>query len=186
MKMRDQHGWTLLEVVIAISIFTILGMALTTLYATGNTLMQVSQNKLHLQQQCRLSLDRVLKELRLARASSVTINASQDSISFQIPQSVDTNTGAITWSPTITYSVVSSTVGTFTNNQLIRTQAGSANIVMANDINNDSQDPNRLLFTGNQAVNPSLITVQMSMNRITLRGHPAVSTLTGQVKVRNS
>lgn len=183
--LENQKGWSILEITIAITIFTILGLALTTLYATGNTLMQVSENKLLLQQQCRLSLDRVLKELRLARPGSVSIGAAGDTITFQIPQAINASSGTITWSSSITYSVVPSTVGTFTNNQLVRTQAGSADIIMANDINNNQQDPNRLLFAGNTPTNPSLITVTMSMTRPTLRGHPAVASLNGQVKVRN-
>ena len=183
--LENQKGWSILEVTIAITVFSILGLALTTLYATGSTLIQVSDNKLLLQQQCRLSLDRILKELRLARPGSVTIGAAGNTITFQIPQSINTNSGAITWSSAITYSVVSTQVGTFTNNQLVRTQAGSTNIIMANDVNNTAADPNRLLFAGNIPANPSLITVKMSMTRPTVRGRLAVATLTGQVKVRN-
>ena len=180
MKKINSRGWTILEITIALTIFTLLGVAITTLYATGSTLMQISENKLLLQQQCRISLDRVLKELRLARASSVTINAEENSITFQIPESVDGNSGAITWSAPITYAV-----GGLNNTQLIRTQAGAADIVMANDINNVSTDVNRLRFTGNIPANPSLITVTMSMTRQTLGGHPSVATLSGQARVRN-
>ena len=179
-KIRKCGGWTLIELAIAIAIFTVLSLALTALYATGDALMQISQNKLSLQQQARLSLDRVLKELRLANPGSVAINQNQNSITFQIPQSIDQNSGAITWAPAITYSV-----GGINNAQLIRTQQASANIIMANDVNDNLQDANRLRFVPDQTPNPNLVTITMGLRRTTLKGHVAVTTLTGEAKLRN-
>ncbi len=176
---RKKNGWTLLEMMIAVVVFTLLGLALTMLYATGTTLIQVSENKLALQQQARLGLDRVLKELRLARPGSMTIGAGGNSVTFQIPQSIDPNSGAITWSPVITYSV-----GGINNTQLLRAE-GAVTTVICNDINNNAGDPNRLIITGNQNPNPNLITIQMGLRRTTLRGHVAQITLTGQVQTRN-
>lgn len=177
---QDSRGFNLIEMIIAMVVFTLLGLSLTTLFATGSTLMQVGENKLVLQQQARLSLDRVLKELRLARPGAVTIPASQDSITFQIPQSINTNSGAITWSGQITYSL-----GGINNTQLIRTEAGQPNMIMANDINTIATDPNRIRFVGDQNPNPNLITVTMGLRRTTLRGYVAQAALIGQVKVRN-
>lgn len=174
-------GWTLLETTVALVVFSLLGLVLAVLYSSGDTMVQVSNIKLSLQQEARLGLDRMLKELRQARSASITINQNQNSISFEVPASIDTNSGAITWSSTITYSV-----GGINNAQLLRTQVGSAaTTVLANNVNNNPQDPNRLQFAVDQQANPGGVTVTLGLTRSTLAGFAANTVLVGEAKVRN-
>lgn len=160
--------------------FAMLMAALMAIYVATDSFMQTSQNTLGLHQECRLSLDSVLKELRQADPSSIAINEDQNSVTFKIPQSIDIESGAITWSAPITYSI-----GGINNAQLIRTQAGVENAIMANDVNNNLQDSLRLRFVAD-AANPGLISVRMSLRKATLKGNFSTAVLTGQVKLRNN
>jgi len=70
--------------------------------------------------------------------------------------------------------------------QLLRTQPGNnTTITLANNVNNDLQDANRLQFQLDQSPNPSLITITLGLVRNNLKGNVATLSLMGQAHVRN-
>ncbi len=178
----NKKGWTLLEMMVTLGVFAILGLLLMTIFLAGETLVEIGSEKLSLQQEARSSIDRMLKELRQAQPSTITVNAQGNNITFQIPQTVDSNTGEITWSSQITYSI-----GGINNVQLLRTQVGSASqIVLANHVNNNAGDPNRLQFQLDQVGNPSQITINMGLANTLLKGQTVNIFVTGEVNLRNT
>jgi len=179
--LKRKKGWSLFETVITLVLFSLLGLLASTVFIAGETMVEVNDSKLSLQQEARLGMTRVLKELRQAQPSSISLSQNNTSITFAIPQSIDPNSGAITWSLPITYSV-----GGINSAQLIRSQTGSTDTtILANHMNTNLADPNRLQFQLDQSPNPTQVTITMGMQQTILKGQTITADLTGEVNIRN-
>ncbi|HEY8464562.1 MAG TPA: type II secretion system protein [Bacillota bacterium] len=81
-QISKQNGLTLIEVLIVLTIFTVLMVCFT---ASSNSLFrsyQFSSDKLHEIRESRQALEAVFNELRLASAPSIVIKDSNTSISY--------------------------------------------------------------------------------------------------------
>jgi len=163
------HGFTLVELMVVVALSTMVFYGIFTMLRLGAIQANVAGVRMTIGSSAREGMTRMLQELREASPDSFVWATS--TISFTIPQSVSDG-GSITWGPAITYSL-----GGTNNTQLLRTQSGQISVV-ANDIQ-------AVNFSSNDVTDPSLVTVQMTVQRQTLQGRTYSETLVGQGKVRN-
>lgn len=74
---------------VVISIFTFVVLTLYGIIYTGDVNWQLTQNLMQLQQQARLGMDYMSREMRLGKASTINIGAGGNSISYILKD--DTN-----------------------------------------------------------------------------------------------
>lgn len=88
-RKQDKRGFSLIELMVVLGIFTlIIGVGLA-LVSTGRLSVDVGEAKIQAEQEARLSLDKISRELRLSRASKIRIS---DTISFT---GAETRPGAV-------------------------------------------------------------------------------------------
>lgn len=165
----NQTGFTLVELVVVIVIFSILMFAIMSILRKGQEHIYAIDTKMSLDQSARDGLTKMIEEVRESAPSKIT--TSTDSLNFQVPDSVDEN-GLITWSGTIQY-----VIGGLDNTQLLRID-DTGSVVIANDLES-------IAFNLNDASNPTLVTIQMNLEREALDGQMYKEILTGQAKIRN-
>ena len=112
----------------------------------------------------------MLEEIREAAPSKIL--CYDTFIDFQIPSGLEPD-GDILWSNTIRYQL-----GGANNNELLRTQSGTGNRMIANDVS-------AIRFIPNKSTDPTLITVELDVKRPTVKGHYYIETITGEAKIRN-
>ncbi|MBU0694768.1 MAG: type II secretion system GspH family protein [Candidatus Omnitrophica bacterium] len=109
-----RKGFTLIEILVcAVIVSIILGAVFSVVYV-GRALFYTNSIKTDLFQKARVVLRVMEEEIAQSRVSLLSIPPDSncyDSITFQIPQSIDNN-GDITWSENIAYSL--------NNNQVVR------------------------------------------------------------------
>jgi len=120
-----KKGFTVLEMLVAIAVFSMLMLCIYTIYMTGLKNYYFGSSEMHLQQQARVSIQNIMKEIRQSRYSDISINSGLNSISFKKPINIYTNPA--TYSGTITYYLDSN------NKQIIRLDpSGSSKIISSN------------------------------------------------------
>ena len=130
---KKKLGFTLVEVMITVLIFSALIGAIFTVLTTGRTAWMIGETQIDLQQNLRRGLDWITGELREAGASQIS-NGPEDAddvwhptISFKKPQ--DVVGGSIVWeSDEIQYLL-----GGLNGKQLLR-KVGSEEKILANNI----------------------------------------------------
>lgn len=172
----NNKGFTLVEIIIAAFLFSIISAAIFSVLATGRNSLSAGESQISVQQACRNSLDAMVKELRQAGAltiSDVPANgANYTSITFQIPVSIS-ETGPA-WSANIRYSL-----GGLNGMQLLRAQSGNQR-VMGNNIS--------AVSFNRSAANPNVVNISITAQKNTFPGFTArqtTITLVSQVKLRN-
>lgn len=176
--LKDEKGFTLLEMLVTVSISVILGYGLFLALRAGDEQRQAADAKMLVYDSAREGLYKMLQEIRLTAASKVTIGTGNSSITFSIPNAstpVDSSYG-VDWTSAqqVTY-----TLGGTSNNQVIRTVNGTSTVL--------AHDVTALRFTGNSA-QPSIITVTLSVQHTTAGGRSmAVSPIqiSGEARLRN-
>lgn len=164
--LKNNRGFTLLEMMVVIAIFSIIMAAVFLVLATGRNTWLSGTAYIQVQQEVRKSKEWIVKELSQGRHSTVAITAGGSTVDFQIPLNVNEG-GGITWQQ-IRY-----TLGGLNNRQLLRNEG--ANIkVLANDIT-----------AVNFAQNLQLINVSITANKQDIRGRVFNSVLTFDIKFRN-
>ena len=173
---KNNKGFTLLEIIIVVFLFSIISAAIFSVLATAKNSLSAGESQISVQQACRNGLDAMIKELRQTNAlkiADVPANGTNYSaITFQIPTAIS-ETG-ITWSSNINYSL-----GGLNGAQLLRTQSGSQK-VLANNIS--------ALSFNRSAANPNVVNISVTAQKNTFPGFTArQSTITfnSQVRIRN-
>lgn len=174
-------GFTFIETIVTLLIFSIILGAIFTAMAMGRLSWYSGDAQVEVQQETRKGLSGMTRELRQTR-SSVIRDVPPDgnyynTITFNVPEDIDgdgdtiDNTGNIEWSSDITYSL-----GGLNNKQLLRTEGGQST-VLANNIT--------LLQFRRGSTTQELLEINLQAEKKTIRGHSIQSSLGSQVKLRN-
>ncbi len=155
------RGFTLVEVLVSVLILGFLFAAIYGVLNIGNIIFIDDMTLVQLQQQARLAMDGMIRELRQSKASVIAFNSSSD-ISFSIPA----QTYGDPWLGPIRY-YLDSVIG-----QIKREYAGATKI-LANDINSLNFSP-----PGN------IMQIQLGAAK-TVRQRSLSFSLTEKVRLRN-
>jgi len=173
---KKHKGFTLLEIIIAVFLFSIISAAIFSVLATARNSLSAGESQVGVQQACRNGLDAMVNELRQTSAlkiADVPANGTNYSaITFQIP--AGDITAGITWSSNIQYSL-----GGLNGKQLIRTQSGSQRI-LGNNIS--------AVSFNRSAANPNVVNISVTAQKNTFPGFTArqsTITINSQVRLRN-
>lgn len=173
---KKGRGFTLIEVLVAVFLFSIISAAIFSVLSTGRKSFDSEESQIGVQQAARNGLDSMIKELRQAGVSTITgvpaDGANYTSITFQIPVSIAA--AGITWSSNVQYMI-----GGLNGRQLLRIQSGNQK-VLANNIS-------ALAFT-RSAANPNVVNLSITAQKNTFPGFTArqsIITITSSVKFRN-
>jgi prepilin-type N-terminal cleavage/methylation domain-containing protein len=102
--MRDERGYTLVEMLVTLVIMSVVMTALTTLLVQASNAEQDMNNRFQAQQQTRLALDTMRREVHCANVA--TPNGSSSSVTITLPSWTNpdgtsghckTGSGSITW-----------------------------------------------------------------------------------------
>lgn len=169
---RGDRGFTVLELLVTVSLFTMLMLLLGMVIRGGDAQIQQSQARLLLQESLRDSLYRMGQEIRESSPARVAVANAGASVSFQIPAAVSDG-GVITWSNSITY-----TVGGINNRQLLRTDTGTGQTrVMANDVQS--------IVFALQGAPVERVSYLVTARRDLTNGRMLTASFTGEARLRN-
>jgi prepilin-type N-terminal cleavage/methylation domain-containing protein len=133
-RLRSRDGYTLIELIVVLSLFLIVTSALISLFTAGAKAEVDLNRRFQAQQNARLGLDRLRRELHCASAITPGTDADADgnvaSVSVSVPSQCPTAQGA---NRTVVYDTSQVSASRFT---LRRTMEGST-IVIADYITND-------------------------------------------------
>ena len=121
-------GFSVVEIVVSVLILTFLVAGIFMVLNVGDMSYDTDMGLIHLQQQARLAMDGMTRELRQADISADPDGA--DSITFNAPLALNPTQ----WIGPITYQLDSN------QNQIIRTLAGVPNKILGNNISSLSFD----------------------------------------------
>lgn len=181
-----RKGLTLIEILVAMFIFSIVLGALFTVLAAGRVSWNAGASQVDVQQEARKALDMMVKELRQtasAKISNVPADGTAyNTITFQTPIITITRdpiTGKvvginINWSGNIQYSL-----GGLNGRQLLRAQGGIQRILANNILS--------IGFTRN-AGTPTVLNITATAQKNTFSGFTTIQssvTLNSKAKLRN-
>jgi prepilin-type N-terminal cleavage/methylation domain-containing protein len=173
---KNTKGFTLLEIMIVVFLFSVISTAIFSVLASGKNSLSAGESQVGVQQACRNGLDSMIKELRQASVSTITgvpaDGTNYSSITLQIPTAIGAT--GITWSSSIQYAL-----GGLNGAQLLRTQSGSQR-VLANNVS--------ALSFNRSVANPSVVNISITAQKNTFPGFTArqtTITLVSQVRLRN-
>jgi type II secretory pathway pseudopilin PulG len=133
-RMRSRDGYTLVELIVVLSIFMVIVTALTSLFTSGAKAELDLNRRFQAQQEARLALDRMRRELHCA--DSLTPGADTDgdgnvaSVTVSLPSQCPSAKGQ-------TLSVVYDTSLVSTNRWKVRRTASGVTTTIADYITND-------------------------------------------------
>lgn len=176
----NQKGFSMLEMLVVVAISSMIFYTMFVVLRKGDDQVQMTQVKMHLEENAREGVYRLVQDLRQSAPDRITINGGGSSIQFQVPASASafSNDFSIDWAnaETIQYAL-----GGTDGVQLVRTNLTTGNTrVMANDFT-------AINFTGD-AANPNVVTITVSVQRATVNGTLIPATplqLTAQAEIRN-
>jgi Tfp pilus assembly protein PilV len=176
MIFKKNKGLTLIEIIIAVLLSSIILGAVFSVLSVARTLWKTGCSQLNVQQEGRKGIFLMMKELRQAESAAISgvppDGTNYNSITFHIPDSIS-ETGII-WSGNIQYSL-----GGLNNTQLLRSQSGTQR-VLANNISavNFSRD----------AAAPDIVTISVTARKYTFPGFSTSEsyvTLSSKAEARN-
>jgi prepilin-type N-terminal cleavage/methylation domain-containing protein len=91
---RDERGYTLVEMLTVLVIFSTVMSALLVLFVQGTNAELDMNNRFQAQQDARLALDKIRREAHCATAVSVS---SASSVTLSLPSYCPTGNGSVTW-----------------------------------------------------------------------------------------
>lgn len=176
-KMRGKFGFTILEVVVALSIGLVSLSAGGVLTGLGYKYLDHSLALATVQRDSRIAMIRMAKEFRESRASMVTIGTGASSISFPSARDASrafqfTSTGAPSWQKVVVYYWDSNT------KKLYRYEESKTNWT-------SSYNPDSAIGNANaKEVIPNITSLQfaISLDLVTITLTVAKDTRVGQVK----
>ncbi len=174
--MMKRYGFTLVELMVVIFIFSIIMAATFTVLSMGRQSWHTGSTQVELQQETRRAMDRMVRELRESASSQVNITGGGGIITFRLPEDADGDddvldgTGNIEWGNQITYSL-----GGANGDQVLRTTSAGSTAILANNIN-------ALSFS---SISASEISIGITARKDAVPGRTMQSTLNSQVTLRN-
>jgi prepilin-type N-terminal cleavage/methylation domain-containing protein len=93
-RMRSRDGYTLIELVVVLSIFMIIVTALTTLFTSGAKAEMDLNRRFEAQQNARLALDRMRRELHCSNGITATAGTPVSSVTVSLPSQCPSAGGA--------------------------------------------------------------------------------------------
>jgi prepilin-type N-terminal cleavage/methylation domain-containing protein len=93
--LRDERGYSLIEMLIVLSITSVVMGALTVLFIQASNAEMDTNNRFQAQQTARLALDKMRREVHCA--SMATPSGQSSSITLTLPNYCKTGNGSITW-----------------------------------------------------------------------------------------
>lgn len=176
--MRKNKGFTLIEMMVVLAIFLIIGTAMFATLHMGRKSWQMGDIQVEIQQEVRRGMSSMVKELRQSWPAVIvglpTGGIPYDAITFRIPEDIDNDGdvidahGNIESGSQITYSLVSE--------QLLRSKVGVPARVLANNIQS-------LQFT--RSGSGGKIAITLIAEKDTIFQHTLTAALTSQVTLRN-
>jgi len=172
---KNRKGFTLVESIVMVLIFTILFGACVVVLSSGTDNWQANKTKLEINEELRKAMNRITEDLVQAGASTMdsTVPAngnSYNSATFNLATGI--SGGNITWSTnTVTYAR-----GGTNSMQILRTSGTDSTVI--------SSDISTLTFT-RQASSSDVVEVSMAASKDTDKGTTITLTLNFKVYVRN-
>ena len=93
--LRDERGYSLIEMLIVLSIMSVVMGALTTVFVQASNSELDMNNRFQAQQESRLALDKMRREVHCG--SVATPAGSSSSVTLTLPAYCKTGSGSITW-----------------------------------------------------------------------------------------
>lgn len=178
MHRKKRHGFSLVEVMVVIAIFSVIGGAIMSFLLIGGASWHSGDAQVQASEEVRKGMSAMVRELRQTRTSTITGVPADglyyNSIIFRIPSDIDgdgdviTSTGSVEWSNPIQYSL--------NNGQLLRTISGTTT-VLANNIM-------ELQFRREEMV-PDVLEISLRAQKTTLEGRVIQMNLKCKIKMRN-
>ena len=154
-RLRGDRGYTLVELLVVLAIFTTVVTALVSLFTSGAKAELDMNRRFEAQQNARLALDRMRRELHCASGITATPNTAVSSITVTLPSQCPTAGGAI-------LSVVYDTSLVSANRYRVRRTANGTTVVIADYITTASG--NAFTYTPNSASTRALLHVDFYVN----------------------
>jgi type II secretory pathway pseudopilin PulG len=137
-RRSQQHGWTLIELIVTLGVFAAAMGSLVEVLRGSTALTSVLTKQGDVQERARRVVDSLKREMRWADTSTMVVTTLNGStrLSFRTPIGYDA--GAVVWSPAITYQINPSNVdsnhdGVLNEGCLVRIQSGRTT-VLCNDV----------------------------------------------------
>lgn len=188
-----KSGFTFIELMVTLFIFSILSLSLWTVLSTGRHTWHRGRTQIELQQEIRRAMDWMTKELRPSGSGRALISSLGTTITFQVPVDWDNDgdiideAGGIEWGAdgnanwAIQYLISGRLLLRRTLDAYPNGAQTGADRVLANSIRSDSPPPNALMFSGNLPE----IEIEISAQKSALPGQLLQATLQSQVTLRN-
>lgn len=198
---KGKKGFTLMEILVAIFISVVILGVIFTVSNVSSWSLQTGSTLLDIQWEASRGMNRMLEELYVAGESTMTVDASGDFVTFQVP-TIDPINGTIydindqiNWGDgtnddcSIRYLVpagANPNAGRLVRRLLdaTNTVVANADIILANNINTIS-------FTGYDTAgnidytHPNLLTISITVSKTTTQGRSLQTTLDSAVTFRN-
>ena len=121
---NKKKGFTLVEILVVVSIFSIMVGSILNVVFSWNRSWNISEVQMDVQFQARRAISEMTKELSQTSQSTISIiAAANDQITFQLPNEDYNDEGEFSWGDQIRYSVILGPTGI---NQLWRTNLTTA------------------------------------------------------------
>jgi prepilin-type N-terminal cleavage/methylation domain-containing protein len=154
-RLRGERGYTLVELLVVLAIFTTVVTALVALFTSGAKAELDMNRRFEAQQNARLALDRMRRELHCASAITATPNTAVSSITVTLPSQCPSANGA-------TLSVVYDTSLVSANRYRVRRTVNGTTVVIADYITTASG--NAFTYTPNSSSTRALLHVDFYVN----------------------
>lgn len=173
-----KRAFSLMEVLVSIVLLSVITVGIYDVLLVADKTYRNDMGLSDLQQQTRLAMSGMVKELRQTNASNITINLDGDRIDFKVPEDISTN--PVTYSDVITYY--------FDNNQVIREYPAGTTRILGNDIDSLSFCCENGGSCNATCGNADVLQVQLAAQKTVMQqvlSFPLGGPLTEKVRLRN-
>lgn len=174
LKLCASLGFSLVEMMIVLAIFTMISGGLYSVFAAGDSSWQVNKVKMELRQELRKAMEGMINDLRQAGSDSiedVPANGGNYAVmTFKIPDNVAS--GTLIWNEdTIQYGL-----GGLGGNQLLRVEGGQTRVIAQNI---DS------VYFSRPEDSPDALQINLTAEKTPLKGKTMTYPLSFEVQLRN-
>ena len=107
-RLAEVRGYTLVELIVVCTILTVILGGLTTVFVSASTAQIEQTQRFQAQQQARLALDKIRREVHCA--SAITPTGQSSSVTLTLPAGCPSGSGLVTW---CTFPVATSRYGLY-------------------------------------------------------------------------